>query len=65
MGDKVIYANMCELEGSAHINLSIDIDDIKNYNVDFKLKLLSEVSDNNCLIQLKESLVHDIPTEKT
>lgn len=56
---KEIITNLCEMEDSAHITLSIDFQNKTNYNVDFKLRLLSEKSEDQALIQLEETLLHD------
>lgn len=55
---KEIVTNLCEMDDSAHITLSIDFQDKINYNVDFKLCLLSEKADDQALIQLEETLLH-------
>lgn len=52
-----MVTNLCEMDGEAHIMLSVDFLDKTNYNVDFKIKLISE-QDGISTIQLKDTLLH-------
>lgn len=56
---KTLVVNMCEMDNTAHTSLSIDIDGKSNYNVDFKLRLLSEKAEGEPLIQIKETLLDE------
>jgi len=62
MFGKTILSNVCEMDDEAHITLSVDIQEKANYNVDFKLKLLSEKAEDAAVIQIKETLLNDAET---
>jgi len=54
---KTLVVNMCEMNDVAQTQMSIDINGVSSYNVDFKLRLLSEKPEGSPVIQLKEVLL--------
>jgi hypothetical protein len=54
---KTLVVNMCEMDNVAQTKMSIDINGVYSYNVDFKLRLLSEKPEGKPVIQLKETLL--------
>lgn len=63
MFGKTILSNICEIDDVAHLNMLIDFNKNNNYNIPFKLKLLSEKPENAKLIQLDKSILNESTKE--